>query len=71
MLENIRRIKTDLLQGVEVLVKNKKISHLDAALLYCERNNIDLDQAASIIQADKGLTAKIESDARNLNFLKS
>jgi len=70
MLHNIKKIKTELLIGVENLVAKKKISYLEAALLYCEDHNIDLEQAATILQTCKKITLCIESDARELNFLK-
>jgi hypothetical protein len=70
MLVNIRKIKTELLTGVETLVTEKKISYIEAAILYCETNNIDVEQAAGIIGNDKKMTAKIEIEASDLNYLK-
>jgi hypothetical protein len=71
MLQHIRKIKTELLVGVESLVQEKKIGYIDAAILYCETNNIDVEQAASIIQNNKEMTSKIEEEAVILNYLKA
>jgi hypothetical protein len=70
MLHNIRRLKTELLQGVESLVKERNLSYLDATLYFCEENEVDFEQAAKIIMNDKVLVAKIEIEAEDLNFLK-
>ena len=70
MLENIKKIKTELLNGVENLVQEKNISYLEAALLYCDTNGISTEQAGAVIQTSKDITAKIEYEASALNFLK-
>ena len=67
---NIKKIKTELLMGVETLVKEKRISYIEAAVLYCECNGIDLEQAAAVIGNNAPMTAKIEIEAAGLNFLK-
>jgi hypothetical protein len=56
--------------GVESLVQKKRISYIEAAILYCESNGVDVEAAASIIGNDKMMTSKIEIEAENLNFLK-
>lgn len=70
MLHNIKKIKTELLNGVETLVKDKSISYLEAAILYCESNGIDVEQAAAVIGNNAPMTAKIELEAEELNYLK-
>lgn len=70
MLHNIRKLKSELLQEVESLMKNEKLSVLEATLHYCEENNVDLEQAAQIIKSNKKLTAKIETEAQDLNLIK-
>jgi hypothetical protein len=70
MLNNIRKLKIELLEGVEVLVKDHGLSHLEAALHFCEQNGVDEEQAARIIKSDKKLTEKIEVEAEELNLLK-
>ena len=70
MLNNIRKLKVELLERVEVLVEKHGLTHLEAALHFCEQNNVDEEQAAKIIKSDKKLTQKIEIEAEELNFLK-
>ena len=70
MLQNIRKLKSELIAGVELLVREKKISYLEAAIHFCEEQGVDLAQAAKIIQGDENITAKIEMEAESLNMLK-
>ena len=52
---------------IEEVVKEKKISHMDAVLWYCEDQAIEPDSVKSLIS--KALKEKIEANARDLNFL--
>ena len=52
---------------IENIVKEKKITHMDAVLLYCYKNGIEPDKVSSLIT--KALKEKIENNARELNFL--
>ena len=70
MLHNIKKIKTELLNGVDTIVKEKNISYIEATILYCESNGIDVEQAAAVIGNNAPMTTKIELEAESLNFLK-
>lgn len=52
---------------IEKLAAEKRISHLDAVLLYCEQHMLEPDEIASKI--NKSLKDKIENNFRDLNFL--
>ena len=52
---------------IENIVKEKKITHMDAVLFYCYKNGIEPDKVSSLIT--KALKEKIENNARELNFL--
>ena len=53
---------------VENMVKDKKISYIDAILEYCKDNEIDPSNTKSMI--NKNLKEKIAYEAQNLNMLK-
>ena len=53
---------------VENIVKDKKISYIDAILEYCKDNEIDPANTRSMI--NKTLKEKIAYEAQNLNMLK-
>ena len=52
---------------IEKLAIDKNITHMDAVLDYCHRQNIEPDTAGRLIS--KSLKEKIEANARELNFL--
>ena len=52
---------------IENIAKDKKISHMDAVLYYCEKNDLEPDSVGNLIT--KALKQKIEANARYLNFL--
>ena len=53
---------------IEDIVKTKRISYIDAVVLYCEKHNIDPSTTKSMI--NKNLKEKIAYEAQNLNMLK-
>lgn len=52
---------------IEQLAVDKRISHLDAVLLFCEQHLLEPSDIAS--KVTKSLKAKIEKDFRDLNYL--
>ena len=55
--------------NIESIVKEKRISHMDAVVLYCEENDLDTSQVSSLIS--KSLKEKIKLEATNLKMLKT
>ena len=53
---------------IEGIVKEKKISHMDAVVWYCDENDLDTSQVSSLIS--KSLKEKIQLEATNLKMLK-
>ena len=53
---------------IESIVKEKKISHMDAVVWYCGENDLDTSQVSSLIS--KSLKEKIKLEATNLKMLK-
>ena len=53
---------------VENIVKDKKISYIDAILEYCKTHEIDPSNTKSMI--NKTLKEKVAFEAQNLNMLK-
>ena len=52
---------------IENIAKEKRISHMDAVIDNCQKNNIEPDTIGRLIT--KGLKEKIEANARDLNYL--
>ncbi len=52
---------------IESIAKEKRVSHMEAVLWYCKKEDIEPDTVGSLIS--KSLKEKIEANARELNFL--
>ena len=56
-------------QEIENLVSiNSDMNYIDAIIIFCEKNNIDLESVPKLIS--KPLKEKIKYEAMELNFLK-
>jgi hypothetical protein len=53
---------------IESIVKDKRISYMDAVIDYCNINDIDLGTVNPMI--NKSLKEKIKSEAMNLKMIK-
>ena len=52
---------------IESVVREKRMSYMDAVLDYCKENFLEPEDVASLI--NKSLKDKIEMDFRELNYL--
>jgi hypothetical protein len=52
---------------IENIVKEKRISYMDAVVWYCEQNDIDTGTVAPLV--NKSLKEKIQVEAQNLRLL--
>lgn len=51
-----------------IVLENKDMNYIDAIVVYCEQNNIDLENVSKLIS--KPLKEKLKYNATELNFLK-
>jgi hypothetical protein len=68
-MSNVPAFKTanEFSMHIEQLAVDKRVSHLDAVLMFCEEHYLEPSDIASKIT--KSLKAKIENDFRELNYL--
>jgi hypothetical protein len=68
---DIKSVKspTQFMYEIDKLVEEKKIEYIEAVLLYCTQNEIELETAASLIKGSAKLKAKIQLEAEALNYL--
>lgn len=52
---------------IERTVIDKRISYLDAVIWYCEKNELEIDVAAKLLNTT--IKSKLEVEAQDLNFL--
>ena len=58
------------IKEIEKICASKNIEYIDAVLLWCERNNLEVEIAAAWIKKDPAMKSKIQAEAENLNVLK-
>lgn len=54
---------------IERLVSTYDLEYMDAVIHFCEKNNIEVETAASIIRSNLKIKSKLQLEAENLNFL--
>jgi hypothetical protein len=57
------------IKEIEKLVMNYDLDYMDAVVHLCEKNNIEIEAAASIIKNNIKIKAKIQTVAEDLNYL--
>ena len=67
-MNTMSRIK-NICETIEDMVTKYSISYMDAAIYYCEENNIEIEVFAKAIKSNDMMKAKIQIEAENLNFL--
>ena len=69
MINNIKT-PTQFVAEVEKIVKEKRMSYLDACLDYARTANVEIETIASLIKGSQVLKAKIQVDAEDNRLLK-
>jgi len=54
---------------VENLVNNHGISYIDAVVHYCNKNDIEIEVAASMIKSNGRIKSHVQTEGEGLNFL--
>jgi hypothetical protein len=57
-------------EEIESLCIDRNVEYIDAIVLWCERNNLEIEYAAELIKKNAVVKLKIQIEAENLNFLK-
>jgi Phage late-transcription coactivator len=55
---------------IEAMCRAKNIEYIDAVVLWCEKNKIEIECVAGLIKKDPVFKSKIQVEAENLNVLK-
>jgi hypothetical protein len=62
--------KNKFVSEIEELCRNKNIEYIDAVVVWCEKNNLEIETAAYWIKRDPTIKSKIQAEAEDLNILK-
>lgn len=62
--------KNNFVEEIEFICKDKNIEYIDAVVMWCVKNNLEVETAAYWIKKDPSMKMKIQAEAENLNILK-
>lgn len=62
--------KNRFVQEIEILCSQKNIEYIDAVVMWCEKNNLEVETAAYWIKRDSTMKSKIQAEAEELNIIK-
>ena len=54
---------------IETLVNKHNLNYIDAVLHYCEKNEIEIEAAASMIKSNMRIKSQVQSEGEELRFL--
>ncbi len=54
---------------VELLVNTHNLNYMDAVVFFCEKNDIEVETAASMIRSNQRIKSHIQTEGEALNFL--
>lgn len=57
------------IEDIEMLCVDKNIEYIDAIIMWCEKNNLEIEYAAEMIKKHPLMKSKVQYEAENLNFL--
>ena len=73
MSENLKFSKimnTDYFyKEIDKLVINHKLSYMDAIVYFCEKNDVEIETAASMIKGNFRIKSQIQQEGELLNYL--
>jgi hypothetical protein len=61
---------TEFIMEIESLVKEKNIEYIEAIILYCDKNNIEVETVATIIKQNQAIKFKVQHEAEILKMVK-
>ena len=64
------QINTEFPSEIELIVKERRIEYMQAVILWCELNGLEVEFAGELIRRNAVLKSKIQMEAENLNFMK-
>ena len=66
---NVTANVTNFVNEINKLVEDKGLDVMDAVVYYCEKHNVEIETAASIIKQNAKIKARLMIEAENLNYL--
>ena len=59
----------EIYETIENIVWKYDISYMDAIVMYCEKNGIEIESIASLIKNNDNFKSRVQIEAEDLNYL--
>ena len=56
-------------RDLENIVADNNLSYIDAVVYYCEKNDIEIEVAASLVKSNFRIKSVVQSEGEDLNIL--
>jgi hypothetical protein len=63
------RTPIEFAEEIEEMIWKYDISYIDAVILFCEENNLEVETAASLIKLNANFKIKVQAEAEDLKYL--
>jgi hypothetical protein len=67
---NMIQMNNDFIDDIENLCRSKYMDYIDAVVMWCESNKVEVEYIGNLIKKDIVMKSKIQLEAENLNVLK-
>ena len=67
---NMIQMNNDFIDDIENLCRSKNMDYIDAVVMWCETNKVEVEYIGNLIKKDIVMKSKIQLEAENLNVLK-
>lgn len=66
ILEKIHKFNTE----IEDIIAERKMDYIDAIVLWCETNKVEVEYAAVMVKNNMNLHSKVQAEAEAMNIIK-
>lgn len=66
----LQRQLDSIIVDIENLVEMYDLSYIDACVLYCESNDLEVEYVGEIVQNNPSIKEKIQQEAEGLHYIK-
>ena len=67
---NLKFKAAEFSRDIEELIYMNDVSYIDAVVLWCEKNDFEIEYAAELVKKDNVTLINVEAEAKELNYIK-
>jgi hypothetical protein len=67
---NLKFKAAEFSRDIEEIIYMHDVKYIDAVVIWCEKNNFEIEYAAELVKKDNVTLVNIEAEAKELNYIK-